>query len=97
MTKKRKRERKVSVMELMLTGIARPELVFCSVPTAAEILGLNEKYVFHLLRDGELERLRLVDRKGREVAVGVLEDSVRAYRERVPGRGKQIPLLSPST
>lgn len=97
MRKKKPRERKVSVMELMLTGLARPELLFCTVATAAEILNLNEKYVFHLLRDGELERVRIVDRKGREVAVGVVEDSIRAYRDRVPGRGRQMPLLSQGT
>lgn len=83
MRKKKPRERKVSVMELMLTGLARPELLFCTAATAAEILKVNEKYVFHLLRDGELERVRIVDRKGRELAVGVLEDSVREYRKRV--------------
>lgn len=94
---RRRKEKQISVVKLMLTGIAQPELVFCSVATAAELLDLNEKYVFHLLRDGHLERLRLVDRKGREVAVGVLEDSIRAYRERVPGRQRQMPLLSEAT
>jgi len=91
MRKKKPRERKVSVMELMLTGIARPELLFCSVATTAELLKVHEKYVFQLLKEGHLERIRLVDRKGREVAVAILEDSIREYRERVPD--PQLALL----
>ena len=91
MRKKKPRERKVSVMELMLTGLARPELIFCSVATTAELLKVHEKYVFKLLKDGDLERIRLVDRKGREVAVAVLEDSIREYRKRVPD--PQLELL----
>ena len=83
-------------MELMLTGIARPELLFCSAASAAEILKVNEKYVFHLLRDGELERVRLVDRKGNQLAVGVLEDSIREYRKRVRP-DPQIELLPNTT
>ena len=92
-----RKEKKVSVVKLMLTGLATPELVFCTAATAAEILKVNEKYVFHLLRDGELERIRLVDRKGREVAVGILEDSIRAYRDRVPKRDRQLALLPVTT
>lgn len=93
----RRKEKTVSVTKLMLTGIATPELVFCTAATAAEILKCNEKYVFELLRKGDLERIHLVDRKGREVAVGVLEDSVRAYRDRVPRRERQLALLSDAT
>lgn len=91
--KKRPRERKVSVMELMLTGIARPELVFCSAATAAEKLKVHEKYIFRLLKDGHLERIRLVDRKGREIAVGILEDSIDAY-DKLRVEGAQLDLLA---
>ena len=96
MRKKKPRERKVSVMELMLTGLARPELIFCSVATTAELLKVHEKHVFKLLREGDLERIRLVDRKGREVAVAILEDSIREYRKRVPDPQLELlPLASP--
>ena len=96
MRKKKPRERKVSVMELMLTGLARPELVFCTVATTAELLKVHEKYVFQLLKEGHLERIRLVDRKGREVAVAILEDSIREYRARVPDPQLELlPAVSP--
>jgi excisionase family DNA binding protein len=85
----------MSIMKLMVTGPLRPELVFCSVATAAEYLGVHEKYVFQLINEGKVQRIRVVDRKGRDLAVGVVEDSLKAYRKRQPGR-TQLDLLPES-
>lgn len=79
-----KKEKTMSVTKLMLTGIARPELVFCSAATAAEYLGVHEKHVFRLVTAGHLERIHIVDNKGREVGVGIIQESVEAYRAREP-------------
>jgi len=83
-------------MNLMLTGVARPELLFCSIATAAEYLDVTEKYIFRLINEGHLERVRVVDRKDRDLAVGITEASLAAYRKRQPTR-KQLDLISSST
>lgn len=90
------KERRINIMQLMLTGPLRPELLFCSIATAAEYLDVTEKYIFRLVNEGHLERVRVIDRKARDLAVGITEESLKAYRKRQPAR-RQLDLISNST
>lgn len=90
------KERRIKVMSLMLTGPLRPELLFCSIATAAEYLEVSERHLLKLCSEGKLERVRLVDRKDVEIGVGVLEDSLKAYRKRHQTK-RQLDLIPNAT
>jgi len=86
------KERRIKVMHLMLTGPLRPELLFCSIATAAKYLDVTERHLLKLASEGKVERIRIVDRADVEVGVGILEDSLKAYKKHQAQR--QLDMLA---
>ena len=86
-------DKKVKLHTLMITGIARPELLLHSPATAAEKLGVHEKYIYRLVNEGHLERLVITDAKGVAIGSGITYDSVTAYSKRErKRRQRELPL-----
>lgn len=86
-------DKRVKQARMMITGIFGPEFLLLAPTSAAERIGVNEKYVFDLVNKGHLERLVITDTKGREIGRGITIDSVDAYlkRER-KRRQRELPL-----
>jgi hypothetical protein len=95
------KDRKIKLTTLMLRTLTlASDLILVSPATAAEILEVGEKYIFELVNQGHLQRVRIVDSRDREIGVGISRESVDRYaaRERPPRwRKKQLDLLSTST
>jgi hypothetical protein len=88
------KNRKVKLVQYALRGWFADELLFVTIESAAEMLDVHVKYVPELIKQGHLAVIELTDTKGRLLARGVTEDSIRAYRTRQPARRKkQLDLL----
>lgn len=73
---------KVKMTKLMLTGPLRPELLCLAMKSAAAEIGVNQKYMFELIKKNELTRVTILDGRGEEIGVGITVDSVDEYRRR---------------
>ena len=86
-------DKRISMPKLMIQGLLRPEWLLHSAGTAAQILDIHENYVYRLVNEGHLERVVIVDQKGREIGRGITYDSVAAYSKRArKTRQRTLPL-----
>ncbi len=89
-------DKRISMPKLLLTGPLSPENLLYSPATAAEKLGVAEKYVFRLINAGHLERVVITDQKDREIGRGITYDSVDAYLKKERKRRQRtlgLPLV----
>jgi len=85
--------KRIKLTSLMLRGPISPGLIFVTMTTAAELLEVHPGHVSRLLDQGELQRVELVDLRGRVLASGVQLESIDVYRKH-QRRKRQLDLLA---
>lgn len=90
-------EKSIKLARLMLRGPISPEWVLETPGTVAEALGIHEKHVFRLIRDGHLERRVITDSHGRAIGSGITQDSIQRYRKHQRRNPRQLDLVDDVT